>query len=195
MSNRSKLWVQSGPRKSAALFTLYLAEEAYLIVVLKRTMQLKNKDNYINFLSAIHVPYKYFKIKPSFMSDANLIIKSASWCMNLWLFFACVYLKEIENYLMLLGVCDWYTLLKTPHNMVSIPSTIFWGKVVLCDRMSCVWVSFPLIIRAWSSCEWSTPSKQISSPPLASINIPGHSADYFPPYWPGRSQVPDIVTG
>lgn len=62
------------------------------------------------------------------MSDANrLIIKSASWCMNLGLFFACVYLKEIENDFMFLGLCDWYTLLKTSDNMVSIPSTILWG--------------------------------------------------------------------
>lgn len=32
-------------------------------------------------------------------------------------------------------------------------------------------------------------------PLLASIKIPEHQADYFLHYWPGRSQVPDIVTG
>lgn len=100
-----------------------------------------------------------------------------AWCMNLGLFFACVYLKEIENYFMFLGVCDWYTLLKTPDNMVSIPSTISWGKVILCGRRSCVWVLFSLIIRPWNPCEPSTQSKQISSSP------PGHYQDSWASGW------------
>lgn len=68
--------------------------------------------------------------------------------------FLCLCLSQRERKLLLfLGVCDWYTLLKTPDNMVSISSTILWGKVILCDRASCVWVSFSLLTRPWSSCE------------------------------------------
>lgn len=80
--------------------------------------------------------------------------------------FLCLCLSQRERKLLLfLGVCDWYTLLKTPDNMVSISSTTLWGKVILCDRASCVWVSFSLLTRPWSSCEPNTQSKQISSSP------------------------------
>lgn len=137
----------------------------------------------------------FWKIKPSFMSDANLIIKSASWCMNLGLFFACVYLKEIENYFMLLGVCDWYTLLKTPDNMVSIPSTILWGKVVPVTEQVVYEFTFPSLSGPEIPVNQGHKANRFLLPLLASIKIPGHQVDYFLPYWPGRSQVPDIVTG
>lgn len=97
--------------------------------------------------------------------------------MNLGLFFACVYLKEIENYFMFLGVCDWYTLLKTPDNMVTIPSTILWGNIVLCDRASCEWVPFPCIIKPWSFCESRTQNKPFSSSP------PVQHQDSWAPGW------------
>ena len=71
------------------------------------------------------------------MSDTNLlIIKGASGWVNLGLFLVCVYLKEIENDFMFLGVCDWYPLLPTPDNTVSITNAILGGKAILCDRVS-----------------------------------------------------------
>lgn len=110
--------------------------------------------------------------------------------------FLCLCLSQRERKLLLfLGVCDWYTLLKSPDNMVSISSTILWSKVILCDRASCVCVSFSLLTRPWSSCEPNTQSKQISSSPPCQYQDSEHQADYFLHYWPGRSQVPDIVTG
>lgn len=46
-----------------------------------------------------------WKNKPRFKSDANLLItKGASWWKSLGLFLICVYLKEIENKFICLGV-------------------------------------------------------------------------------------------
>lgn len=60
MSNMVKL-VGTSRSQEISCITLYLAEDTYLIVVLKKTLQPKNEGNDIDVLSAIHIPCKYFE--------------------------------------------------------------------------------------------------------------------------------------
>lgn len=60
MSNMVKI-VGTSRSQEISCITLYLAEDTYLIVVLKKTLQPKNEDNDIDVLSAVHVLCKYFE--------------------------------------------------------------------------------------------------------------------------------------
>lgn len=60
MSNMVRIVGTSRSREISCI-TLYLAEDTYLIVVLKKTLQPKNEDNDTDVLSAIHIPCKYFE--------------------------------------------------------------------------------------------------------------------------------------
>jgi len=106
----------------------------------------------------------------------------------------CVYLRETENDFIFLGVCDWYPLLPNPGSVVSVTNAILWGKAILCDQASHVWVPLPLIIRPWTSCEPSRQTRFLLPLP-ASLKVPGHQADYSLPYRPWRSQASGQLGG
>ena len=57
MSNMVKI-VGTSRSQEMSCITLYLAEDTYFIVVLKKALLPKNKDNDIDVLSVIHVPCK-----------------------------------------------------------------------------------------------------------------------------------------
>lgn len=144
--------------------TLYLAEDTYLIVLwfCEDSAAWTWEQWHWSFITHSGTMEIFWKIKPSFRSDTDLLVtKGASRGVNLGLFLLCVYLKEVENYLIFREVCDWYPLLLTLDNLVSITNTILWDKDIRCDQARHIWAPFPLIIRPWRSCEPSRQIKQI----------------------------------